>query len=94
MDWGDLEVPPPSSDMHVSKSQAADISLMRLEYYSSGSDSQKSILVYYTYKTCHQQPFIEIDETSGKAEMRSYYTVLQVTHELPLQPNRSGPLPR
>ncbi|GAB3625338.1 hypothetical protein PTE30175_01507 [Pandoraea terrae] len=35
-------------------------------------------------------PIIEVDETSGKATARSYYTVLQATSELPLQPIAAG----
>ncbi|WP_409276869.1 nuclear transport factor 2 family protein [Pseudomonas defluvii] len=35
-------------------------------------------------------PIIEIDEASGKATIRSYYTVLQETTELSLQPIAAG----
>ncbi|MEE9100384.1 nuclear transport factor 2 family protein [Pseudomonas nitroreducens] len=35
-------------------------------------------------------PIIEVDEASGRATARSYYTVLQSTDSLPLQPIASG----
>ncbi|MCE4053858.1 nuclear transport factor 2 family protein [Pseudomonas sp. Au-Pse12] len=35
-------------------------------------------------------PIIEIDDASGKATIDSYYTVLQATNELPLQPIAAG----
>ena len=35
-------------------------------------------------------PIIEVDETAGTATCRSYYTVLQQTDDLPLQPIVAG----
>ena len=35
-------------------------------------------------------PIIEVDETAGTASCRSYYTVLQQTDDLPLQPIVAG----
>lgn len=35
-------------------------------------------------------PIIEIDETSGRATARSYYTVLQASEGFPLQPIAAG----
>ena len=45
-----------------------------------------------TPRTKHviSNPIIEIDEASGKATIRSYYTVLQETTELSLQPIAAG----
>ena len=45
-----------------------------------------------TPKTKHQMtnPIIEIDEAAGTATCNAYYTVLQATEELPLQPIIAG----
>lgn len=45
-----------------------------------------------TPRTKHlvSNPIIEVDEASGRATARSYYTVLQSTDSLPLQPIASG----
>lgn len=45
-----------------------------------------------TPRTKHMitNPILDIDEKSGRAECRSYYTVFQSTESLPLQPIISG----
>jgi 3-phenylpropionate/cinnamic acid dioxygenase small subunit len=55
----------------------------------------KSLIVLYpdgTPRTKHvvSNPIIEVDEDAGTADCRSYYTVLQQTDELPLQPIVTG----
>ena len=49
-----------------------------------------------TPRTKHQctNLTVDVDEAAGTATARSYYTVLQQTPSLPLQPIISGPLPR
>lgn len=52
-----------------------------VKIYSCGTPCTKHVIT---------NPIIEIDETSGRATIRSYYTVLQATNELPLQPIAAG----
>lgn len=55
---------------------------------------RKHVVVYPcgTPRTRHvvTNPIIEIDEAVGRATARSYYTVLQATDGLPLQPIAAG----
>jgi 3-phenylpropionate/cinnamic acid dioxygenase small subunit len=55
---------------------------------------RKAIILYEdgTPKTKHviTNPIIEVDEEAGTATVRSYYTVIQATDSLPLQPVFSG----
>ncbi|SON59568.1 hypothetical protein MSIMFI_01052 [Mycobacterium simulans] len=58
-------------------------------------DIWKSLIVLYpdgTPRTKHlvSNPIVEVDEDAGTARCRSYYTVLQQTEELPLQPIVAG----
>ncbi|SOJ52696.1 hypothetical protein MSIMFB_00206 [Mycobacterium simulans] len=55
----------------------------------------KSLIVLHpdgTPRTKHlvSNPIVEVDEDAGTARCRSYYTVLQQTEELPLQPIVAG----
>ena len=63
---------------------AADLLLLWKQHvtiYPCGTPRTKHVI---------SNPIIEIDEDSGKATIRSYYTVFQATHELPLQPIAAG----
>ena len=53
----------------------------RIKIYPCGTPRTKHVI---------SNPIIEIDETSGTATVRTYYTVLQATHTLPLQPIAVG----
>lgn len=52
-----------------------------IKIYPCGTPRTKHIIT---------NPIIEIDEASGKATVRSCYTVLQATDERPLQPIAAG----
>lgn len=53
----------------------------RIKIYPCGTPRTKHII---------SNPIIDIDEASGTATVRSYYTVLQTTDTLPLQPIAAG----
>src|SRR5579885_1439437 len=52
-----------------------------IKIYSCGTPRTKHVIT---------NPIVEIDENAGTATCRSYYTVLQATDELPLQPVAAG----
>lgn len=52
-----------------------------IKIYPCGTPRTKHII---------SNPIIEIDDASGKATVRSYYTVFQETDEIPLQPIAAG----
>ena len=54
---------------------------MRIKLYPCGTPRTRHII---------SNPVIDIDETSGTAGIRAYYTVLQATQDLPLQPIATG----
>lgn len=53
----------------------------RIKLYPCGTPRTKHVI---------SNPIIDIDETSGTATIRSCYTVLQATDDLPLQPIAAG----
>ncbi|MVV52177.1 nuclear transport factor 2 family protein [Pseudomonas sp. PB120] len=53
----------------------------RVKLYPCGTPRTKHVI---------SNPIIDIDEAAGSATIRSYYTVLQATDALPLQPIAAG----
>jgi 3-phenylpropionate/cinnamic acid dioxygenase small subunit len=53
----------------------------RIKLYACGTPRTKHVI---------SNPIIDIDEAAGTATIRSYYTVLQGTDDLPLQPVAAG----
>ena len=53
----------------------------RIKLYPCGTPRTRHII---------SNPIIDIDEASGTATIRAYYTVLQATEDLPLQPIAAG----
>lgn len=91
MDGGDLEGA-------ATLFQHARIKVQSCESFLNAADLlqlwKQHVIIYAcgTPRTKHviSNPIIEIDEDSGKATIRSCYTVFQATHELPLQPIAAG----
>ncbi|MFV3307493.1 nuclear transport factor 2 family protein [Pseudomonas sp. NY15181] len=70
-----------SGDEQVGADELLRIFRQQVTLYPCGTPRTKHLVT---------NPIIEVDEGSGRATARSYYTVLQGTDSLPLQPIATG----